>query len=128
VDADIRIHIDLCLRDDPKLSKWDESTKGEITMKLTSGAKGMYVSLFCLAHLSQVSVGNLSIREPSKLPETFKSTERIERTSQNFGRDLRSNPLPNSGRISSRGPSCLFHSRLLSPSSIALRTGGSSLN
>ena len=42
VDPDIRIHVEQCLRKDPKLCKWDEKTKAEIVKELISRAKGMY--------------------------------------------------------------------------------------
>jgi NACHT domain len=42
VDPDIHIHVEQCLREDPKLCKWDEKIKQEIVTELVSGAKGMY--------------------------------------------------------------------------------------
>jgi hypothetical protein len=42
VDSDIQIHVEQCLREDPKLCKWDEKIKQEIVTELVSGAKGMY--------------------------------------------------------------------------------------
>jgi hypothetical protein len=47
VDPDIRIHVEQCLREDPKLCKWDEKTKEEIVKQLVSGAKGMYDIVCC---------------------------------------------------------------------------------
>jgi hypothetical protein len=41
VDADVNLHIQRCLRNDPDLNKWDDELKLEIVAKLTSGAKGM---------------------------------------------------------------------------------------
>jgi len=42
VDPDIRMHVERCLHEDPKLCKWDEKIKDEIVKELVSGAKGMY--------------------------------------------------------------------------------------
>jgi hypothetical protein len=42
VDPDIWIHVEQCLRQDPKLCKWNESIKEEIVKELVSGAKGIY--------------------------------------------------------------------------------------
>ena len=42
VDPDIRIHIEQCLLNDPKLCKWDDKIKDEIVKELVTGAKGMY--------------------------------------------------------------------------------------
>ena len=42
VDPDIRLHVEQCLHNDPKLCKWDKKIKDEIVKDLVSGAKGMY--------------------------------------------------------------------------------------
>jgi len=42
VDPDIRIHVEQCMREDPKLCRWDEKIKEEIVNELVSRAKGMY--------------------------------------------------------------------------------------
>jgi len=41
VDADVRIHVEQCLRHDPDLCRWDDDLKSEIVGSLTSGALGM---------------------------------------------------------------------------------------
>jgi len=45
VDPDIRIHVEQCMCEDPKLSKWDTKIKEEIVNELVSRAKGMYYIL-----------------------------------------------------------------------------------
>ena len=41
VDADIRLHVERCLHDDPDITKWDVDLKSRIIASLTSGAHGM---------------------------------------------------------------------------------------
>jgi Cdc6-like AAA superfamily ATPase len=41
VDADIHLHVNHCLHNDPDLSKWDANLKSKISSVLTSGAHGM---------------------------------------------------------------------------------------
>jgi len=41
VDADIHLHVERCLQNDPDLSKWDIDLKSRIVSSLTSGAHGM---------------------------------------------------------------------------------------
>ena len=41
VDADIRLHVERCLHDDPDIAKWDVDLKSRIVASLTSGAHGM---------------------------------------------------------------------------------------
>jgi NACHT domain len=41
VDADIHMHVERCLQNDPDLNKWDIDLKSKIVTSLTSGAHGM---------------------------------------------------------------------------------------
>ena len=51
VDSDIRMHVEQCLRNDPKLCQWDEKIKDEIVKELVSGANGMYDTFNLLINL-----------------------------------------------------------------------------